>query len=115
MCKGMSGSGTSPSDGIETLWLHAVDNWDAEQAHAALLELAKNPEQLSALAGRYRVMKADPARSEIADRQLGRIAALAMAQLSVRHRPPDTRNQRWKLYLWSALFAIGTAWMLLQI
>ena len=102
------------TDGLDKLWEHARTHWHSETVHSALLEFATDPGLLSDLAGRYRSAHADPELREVADRQLKKVAALAMAQLSVAERKQAApRPRRW-LYLVSLLFALGTAWLMLR-
>ncbi len=77
---------------LELLWKHALDHWDDEAAHRAFLEHCRQQGELVEAAVRYRGMKGDHARGALAEKKLGAITALALAELE-RARSPDRRKQ----------------------
>jgi len=66
---------------FEALWKSVLDRWDEERSHAAFLEYCRTTDQLAEAAARYRGMKGDRDRSEIAEKRLAGIAIVAIAML----------------------------------
>lgn len=98
----------------EQLWLAAFNEWDNQKLHDALLSHCQNPAQLAALAGRYRANLEDAARKAVAEAQLKRIAAAAMARMDVTvgvSRPDPRSGIPWKIVL-VFLFVLGTVVLL---
>ena len=79
---------------LEALWKKVLDNWDDDAAHGAFLEHCQSSQQLVEAAVRYRGMKGDRERGELAEKRLKGVAILAMASLeSMRsEQPKKTRN-----------------------
>lgn len=99
------------------LWQAVLDGWDEPTRHEALLVHCQTSAQLAAAASNYRALLDDPARKVLAESQLKRIAAAAMAQMEV-SRATETRPPRgrvvWQLLLLVA-FAIGAVLLLQQL
>jgi hypothetical protein len=66
---------------IEALWKRALEAWDDDRPHAALLEHAARAQVLPEIAGRYRALADDPERSARAKKQLDAIVARATQML----------------------------------
>jgi len=97
---------------LETLWKHALDHWDDDAAHRAFLEHCRQHDRLVEAAVRYRGMKGDHARGELAEKKLAAITALALARLE-NARTPDRRKQgRVLSYVLIALFVLATLGLL---
>ena len=79
---------------FEALWKSVLDHWDEERAHGAFLEYSGATDQLAEAAARYRGMKGDRARSQVADRRLASIAVVALAKLEATRSkvPPAGRR-----------------------
>lgn len=99
----------------EQLWQAAWSDWGNEKLHEVLLSHCQTPSQLAALAGRYRAQLDDGARKAVAEAQLKRIAAAAMARMdvtaSVRKPEPERGGGPWKLVL-AFLFVLATVTLL---
>jgi hypothetical protein len=95
----------------EQLWHAAWSDWDNSKLHEVLLSHCQTPAQLAALAGRYRAQLDDAARKDIAEAQLKRIAAAAMARMDVttaaRKPEPASGGVPWKIVL-AFLFVVAT-------
>lgn len=97
---------------LETLWRNALDHWEDEAAHRAFLEHCRHHDRLVEAAVRYRGMKGDHARGELAEKKLTAITALALAQLQSA-RSPDRRKQgRLLSYVLIAFFVLATVGLL---
>ena len=78
---------------FEALWKSVLDRWDDARAHAAFLEFCRATDQLAEAAARYRGMKGDRDRSEVAEKRLAGIAIVALAKLEATRSPtPRPRN-----------------------
>lgn len=106
---------TAPMSGPhEQLWLAAFNEWDNQKLHDVLLSHCQNPAQLAALAGKYRAHLDDAARKTIAEAQLKRIAAAAMARMDVTvssGRAEPRSPIPWKIVL-VFVFVLGTVVLL---
>lgn len=94
----------------EQLWLAAWSDWENPKLHEVLLGHCQTPAQLAALAGRYRAQLDDAARKAVAEAQLKRIAAAAMARMdvpSIPRKPEPSAGLGWKLAL-IGFFVLGT-------
>lgn len=87
----VSGSG----DPIEVLWAKAVENWDEDKVHAALLELALRANVLPDLAGRYRKVKDDPKLGPKAQKRLDAIVIAATQMMLATKTPKRTKSPPW--------------------
>lgn len=98
----------------EQLWQAALHDWDNAKLHDVLLSHCHNPAQLAALAGRYRAQLDDAARKLVAEAQLKRIAAAAMARMDVPNSPRPSEPSpgvAWKVVL-ICVFILGTVALL---
>jgi hypothetical protein len=66
---------------LEALWKRALDAWDDEKVHVALLEHALRATELPEVAGRYRALLEDPDRGAIAKRRIDAIVVAASSML----------------------------------
>ena len=82
---------SASSAGFEALWQRVLDHWDDDKAHAALIELALHTEQLPEAAGRYRALKADPAKTEGAQKRLDAIVVVATQLMMSMKTPSETK------------------------
>jgi hypothetical protein len=97
---------------LETLWKNTLERWDDEAAHRAFLEYCRQHDLLVEAALRYRGMKGDHARGEVAQKKLTAITAMALARLEVA-RSPDRRKQGRALgYVLVAIFVAATIGLL---
>lgn len=99
---------------VEQLWSHVDQHWDNEAAHEALLQQCASPEQLAEIAKRYRRQTERPERTHIAERQLQRIAALAMSRLEV-SRETAAAGRPYGKYVLIALFLLGSVILALNL
>ncbi len=113
---------STSADALALLWAHAEQHWDNEAAHDALLQQCGEPGQLAEVAKLYRKALEregdDSERREVAERQLKRITALAMAQLEIqrqsRRQQEETRRPYGK-YALIGLFLLASAILALNL
>ncbi len=74
------------------LWNRALEAWDEDGPHRALLEHALKAELLPDLAGRYRALKDDPVKGPRAQKQIDRIVAAATQLMFAMKTPPPTKT-----------------------
>lgn len=75
---------------LDALWRRALDAWDDEKVHAAVLEHALRAGALPEIAGRYRALIADPERGAIAKKRIDAIVVAASSMLLSTKTPrPD--------------------------
>jgi hypothetical protein len=79
---------------FEALWKSVLDRWGEERAHSAFLEYCATTEQLAEAAARYRGMKGDRDRSQVAEKRLNGIAVLALAKLEATRSPVPPKERR---------------------
>ncbi len=105
-----------PTDPVlDALWARAVEAWDDDRAHSALLEHALATEQLPALAGRYRALKDNPERAERAQKKLDALV-LAATQLMLATKTPPRTKTPWPLTAMSvAMFVIVSTWLAFKL
>jgi hypothetical protein len=97
---------------LETLWKNTLERWDDEAAHRAFLEYCRHHDRLVEAAVRYRGMKGDHTRGELAEKKLTAITVLALARLETA-RSPDRRKQGRALgYVLVAFFVVATIGLL---
>jgi hypothetical protein len=97
---------------LETLWKHVLDHWDDEASHRAFLEHCREHDRLVEAAVRYRGMKGDRTRGELAQKKLTAITALAMARLEASRTREPKRASRAFGYVLVVLFLAGTVGLL---
>jgi len=79
---------------FEALWKSVLDRWDDERTHGAFLEYCQHTDRLAEAAARYRGMKGDRDRSELAEKRLAGIAAVALAKLHATRSPAARPSRR---------------------
>jgi hypothetical protein len=90
-------SRASPSPGadsegpiLDALWSRALEAWDDDKPHHALLEYALRAQKLPELAGRYRAIKEkDPQKADRAQKKLDGIVIAATQMMMAMKSPPD--------------------------
>ena len=87
---------------FEALWERALEAWDDDKPHVAILEHALRTESLPELAGRYRALKDDPAKGPRAQKKIDGIVVAATQMLMATKTPPRTKTP-WQ---WTAAAAI---------
>jgi hypothetical protein len=97
---------------LEVLWKHVLNHWDDDRAHAAFLENCQRSEQLAEAAMRYRGMVGDRERGSLAEKKLGAVLALAMANLEVNRSAPATSPSRLGSLLLIVFFLLATLGLL---
>jgi hypothetical protein len=105
---------STPAAPHEQLWQAALQDWDNPKVHDVLLMQAQSPAQLAALAGKYRQLLEDDQRKIIAEAQLKKIAAAAMARMDVQSAAPRSTNRGRTVWLvcLAFLFTLGTVALL---
>ena len=78
---GGGGDETSHDPVLEALWKRVLEAWDDERVHAALLDHAVRTGALPEIAGRYRALSSDPAKSADAKTKLDAIVVAATNML----------------------------------
>ena len=86
---------------FEALWQKTLDAWDDDKRHAACLEHALREKMLPDLAGRYRALRDDPERGEVAKKRIDAILSAATQMLFAMKTPKPTKTPSW--LFWSAL------------
>ncbi len=83
--------------GVDSLWDRALQAWDDDKVHSALIEYALRTENLPDVAGRYRALKDDPEKGARAKKQLDAIvvAATQMMLSTKAIRPENARPPWW--------------------
>jgi hypothetical protein len=94
---------------LEALWAKTLEAWDDEKRHAALLEHALREKTLPALAGRYRALRDDPERGEIANKRIEAILTAATQMMFSMKTPKPTKTPSW--LFWSALLTCAVMLM----
>lgn len=80
---------------LDTLWGRALEAWDDDKVHAAMLEFALRNGKLPDLAGRYRSVKDDADKGAVAKKRIDGIV-LAATHLMLAHKTPKpTKNPAW--------------------
>lgn len=87
---------------FQALWARALEAWDDDKPHGALLEHALRTEQLPQLAGRYRALKDDPEKGARAQKKIDGIVVAATQMLMATKTPPRTKTP-WQ---WTATAAV---------
>ncbi|HEX7604723.1 MAG TPA: hypothetical protein VF316_24055 [Polyangiaceae bacterium] len=80
---------------LDTLWERALQAWEDDKVHAALLEFALRREKLPDLAGRYRSVKDDADKGPIAKKRLDGIVLAATHLMLANKTPKPTKNPPW--------------------
>ena len=104
--KGEEASDDASADPIlEALWARALEAWDDDKAHAALLDHALRAERLPDLAGRYRALKDDPEKGARAQKKLDAIVVAATQMLFAMKTPARTKVP-WQVTLASLIVSV---------
>ncbi len=79
-----------PDPIMAALWTRALESWDDDKVHLALLDHAMRTQNLPDLAGRYRVVQdaGDEAKAPIAKKRLDAIVVAATHMLLAMKSPP---------------------------
>lgn len=80
---------------LETLWDRALEAWDEDKVHVALLDFALRRSKLPDLAGRYRKVKDDPKLGPRAQKRLDAIVIAATQMMMATKTPVRTKNPPW--------------------
>jgi len=96
---------------FEALWEKTLESWNDEKRHAALLEHALREKMLPDLAGRYKALRDDEEKGEIAKKRIDAILAAATQMLFAMKTPKPTKTPSW--LFWSALLTCAV--MLLYV
>jgi len=94
---------------FEALWQKTLEAWDDEKRHAACLEHALREKMLPDLAGRYRSLRDDPERGELAKKRIDAILGAATQMLFATKTPKPTKTPSW--LFWSALLTCAVMLM----
>jgi hypothetical protein len=73
---------------LEKLWQRVLEDWDNDKVHSALLEHAVRTHALPEIAGRYRALSDDPAKTELAQKRINAILLAATEMLMSMKTPP---------------------------
>lgn len=94
---------------LDTLWGRALEAWEDDKVHAALLDFALRQGKLPDLAGRYRGVKDDADKGAIAKKRLDGIVLAATHMMLAHKTPKPTKNPPWLTAsaLVTALLLIG--------
>jgi hypothetical protein len=85
---------------LEALWQTTLEAWDDEKRHAACLEHALREKKLPDLAGRYKALKDDPEKGELAKKRIDAILTAATQMMLTMKTPRPTKTPSW--LFWSA-------------
>ena len=85
---------------LEALWQKTLEAWDDEKRHAACLEHALREKKLPDLAGRYKALKEDPDKGELAKKRIDAILTAATQMMLTMKTPRPTKTPSW--LFWSA-------------
>jgi hypothetical protein len=105
-----------PTDEVlEALWKRALEAWDDEKVHAAILEHALRTEALPDIARRYRASLADPARGALAQKRLDAIVLAATQMLMATKTPPPVKVPLSLTLTAFAICAVLLGWLALAV
>lgn len=97
---------------VDSLWDRALQAWDDDKVHSALIEFAVRTENLPEIAGRYRALKDDPEKGERAKKQLNAIfVAATQMMLSTKAIRPESARPPW----WMTASAAGICFFLVAL
>lgn len=80
---------------LDALWNKALESWNDDKVHRALLEHALRNEGLPVLAGRYRALKDDQEMGAIAKKRIDAIVIAATQIMMSMKTPKPTGNPLW--------------------
>jgi len=96
---------------FDALWEKTLESWDDDKRHAALLDHALREKMLPDLAGKYRALRDDPERGEIAKKRIDAILNAATQMLFTMKTPKPTKTPAWMW--WSAFLTCAVMLMYL--
>lgn len=96
---------------FEALWGRALEAWDDDGPHRALLEHALRAQMLPDLAGRYRALEKDPDKGPRAKKQIDRIVAAATQLMFATKTPPRTKTPTSWTVSAALSFALVIGWL----
>ena len=100
---------------LNALWERALESWNEDPAHAAVLAHAMQAQALPELASRYRALTSDAVKGEVARRRLEAVA-LAATQLLLATRTPKPGKVPLSITLSAvAVSAILLGWLALAL
>ena len=97
--------GDSPDALMDALWKRALDAWDDDKPHQALLTYALQTERLPDVAGRYRSLLEDPEKGPRAKKRIDAIV-LAATQLLMATKTPPREKVPWQWTASAAAFFV---------
>lgn len=112
-----SHEGPTSDQAVTTAWAEVEASWGDEQVHRRFIALCVMKGALPTAGKRYReVRDSDPARSEVARRQIDVVMAAALSSLDLTRAPrPKTRSKvLWIGYGLSAFFVLYTLLAILR-
>jgi len=81
---------------FETLWGRVDEAWEDDKTHTAFLDYCLRAQRLPEAAGRYRGVKDDPVRGELAKKKMGAIILAAESMLQAA-RTPRVQKVPWQV------------------
>jgi hypothetical protein len=90
---------------FEALWSKAMEDWDNDKPHQALLSHALDKQMLPELAGRYRKLQDDPDKGARAKKKIDGIVVAATQMMMATKTPPPTKTP-WS-WTFSAVLLFG--------
>lgn len=101
--------GDGSTDAVfDALWKRVLEAWDEDKPHQAALQYALEHGMLPEIAGRYRALKDDPAKSARAQRKIDGIVVAATQMMLATKTPPRTKVP-WQ---WTASAAVMFAFVM---
>ena len=98
-------------EGFDALWAKVTGDWPDEKRHAAILAYALQTENLPELAGRYRALKDDPEKGEIAQKRIDAIVVAATQILASMKTPPPPKSNKVLTFATAILCAVMVSWL----
>lgn len=80
---------------LDAMWNAALEAWEDDKRHAALLDYALRNQKLPTLAGNYRALKDDPEKGALSKKRLDAIVLAATQMLMTMKTPKPTKNPPW--------------------
>lgn len=102
-------------EGFDALWEKVMEDWADEKRHAAILTYAlsgsSSTENLPELAGRYRALKDDPEKGELAQKRVDAIVIAATQMLASMKTPPPPKSNKVLTIFTAIASAAVIAWL----
>lgn len=102
---------TPQDDPFDLLWARALEEWDDDARHAALLEFALASERLPDLAGKYRALETDPEKAPKAKERLDALVTAATAVLASMKTPAPPKSNKVLTFFAAIVSAAITSWV----